>query len=134
MPEGQIHEDIKWLESQLEAKKKELAGTGLEEKEEREMVKDVLRESISGAPSLDGPPVLQNDTSAASDDDLKKTELTEKEHAKVIEKLIEIAFAKSLAVAIKAARSLKNAHLLDEFHDTLADQYYEKLKAARKLR
>ena len=134
MLEGQIHEDIKWLESQLEAKKKELAGTGLEEKEEREMVKDVLRESTGEISSSDGPPVLQHDTSTASDDDLKKTELTEKEHAKVIEKLIEIAFAKSLAVAIKAARSLKNAHLLDKFHDTLADQYYEKLKAARKLK
>ena len=134
MAEGQIHQDIKWLEAQLEAKKKELSDQGVQ-KPERELVKEVLKDSSAGEnPPAGLPPVLPQST-GLDDAKLKKTdEAVEKEHEPIVKDLVALAFSKNLASALRAARSLKNPHMLDEFHDTLADQYYEKLKAARKLK
>ena len=130
MAQEGIHEDIKWLEGQLELKKRELAGQGMEAKEEREVVKDIIKE----APQAPTPPPAP--TPSLSDDDAKKKagELEEKKHHEIINELVNIALAKNLASALKVAESFKNPHILDEFHDTLADQYYQKLQDARKLK
>jgi len=61
-------------------------------------------------------------------------DLKEKEHGDIIQNLVQIAFSKNLLSALKVAESLNNPHILDEFHDTLADQYYQKLLDARKLK
>ncbi|OGF68775.1 hypothetical protein A3H65_03055 [Candidatus Giovannonibacteria bacterium RIFCSPLOWO2_02_FULL_45_14] len=130
MAQEGIHEDIKWLEGQLEAKKRELAGGGMEAKEEREVVKDIIKE----APQAPTPPPAP--TPSLSDDDAKKKagELEEKKHHEIINELVNIALAKNLASALKVAESFKNPHIIDEFHDTLADRYYQKLQDARKLK
>src|SRR3989338_5365229 len=122
MAQEGIHEDIKWLEGQLEAKKRELAGGGMEAKEEREVVKDIIKE----APQAPTPPPAP--TPSLSDDDAKK------KHHEIINELVNIALAKNLASALKVAESFKNPHIIDEFHDTLADRYYQKLQDARKLK
>lgn len=128
MAQEQINQDIKWLEGQLEAKKRELAGA--ETKEEREIIKDVIKE----APQAPIPPPASK--ASLSDDDAKKkaAELEEKKHHEIIDELVNIAFAKNLASALKVAESFKNPHIIDEFHDTLADHYYQKLQDARKLK
>jgi hypothetical protein len=41
--------------------------------------------------------------------------------------LISLVFEKGLKEAISVARHLQNPAILDEFHDTLVDQFYEKL-------
>lgn len=130
MAQEGIHEDIKWLEGELERKKRELAVGGIEAKEEREVVKDIIKE----APRAPMPPPATQ--ASLSDDDAKKKagELEEKKHHEIIEGLVNIAFAKNLASALKVAESFKNPHILDEFHDTLADHYYQKLQDARKLK
>lgn len=133
MAEGQqnIHEDIRWLEGQLEAKKKELSENSGEQKGEREVVREVLRDTQSEEPLL--PPATSQ---TISDDDAKAKagELEEKKHHEVIEELVKIAFSKDLASALKVAESFKNPHIVDEFHDILADEYYQKLIDARKLK
>ncbi|MDO8569883.1 MAG: hypothetical protein Q7R89_03900 [bacterium] len=130
MAQEQINEDIKWLEERLEQKKRELAGGGLEAKEEREVLKDIIKEASQTSTPLSTTQV------SLSDDDVKKKagELEEKKHHEIIDEFINIAFSKNLASALKVAESFKNPHLLDEFHDTLADQYYQKLLDARKLK
>ncbi|OGF67099.1 hypothetical protein A3I27_03950 [Candidatus Giovannonibacteria bacterium RIFCSPLOWO2_02_FULL_43_11b] len=130
MAQEAIHEDIKWLEGQLEAKKRELEGAGAETKEELEIIKDVIKE----APQAPTPPPASH--ASLSDDDTKKKagELEEKKHHEIIDELVAIAFSKNLASALKVAESFKNPHIIDEFHDTLADQYYQKLQDARKLK
>ena len=45
-----------------------------------------------------------------------------------------MAFSKGMTQAMKAANALKNPHILDDFHDKLADKYYEKLLEARKIK
>ncbi|MEK7162565.1 MAG: hypothetical protein AAB730_01780 [Patescibacteria group bacterium] len=130
MPQEQIHEEIKWLESQLEAKKKEL-GERVGGQEEREMVKEVLRE----APEPPSSPASTSQAGLSDEEASRKAdELKEKEHSHIIEELVKIAFSKNLLSALKVANSLRNPHLLDEFHDTLADHYYQKLLEARKLK
>ncbi len=130
MAQEQINEDIKWLERQLEAKKRELAGGGPETKEEREIVKEVIKETAVGELNASVP------AAKLSNDDAKKSalDLKEKEHGDIIQNLVQIAFSKNLLSALKVAESLNNPHILDEFHDTLADQYYQKLLDARKLK
>ena len=130
MVQEQIHEDIKWLESQLESKKKELAEGSIEQGQEREIVKEVIKETTTEKPSMSAP------VSKLSEDGANKSALEkkEKEHGEVIQNLVEIAFSKNLLSALKVAESLNNPHILDEFHDILADEYYQKLLDARKLK
>lgn len=128
MPQESIHEEIKWLEERLEAKKKELGVVG-EGKHEKELVRDVIKETAVSPSPIGGPTVISDDAAQKAAYDLK-----EKEHEHIIEELVALAMAKGLASAIKVANSLRNPHLLDEFHDTLADKYYEKLLEARKLK
>jgi len=57
----------------------------------------------------------------------------EKQHAPEIEALIQIAFEKGIAEAIKAAKAKNDPHLLDDFHDALIDEFHEKLVEAGKI-
>ena len=41
--------------------------------------------------------------------------------------LISLVFEKGLKEAISVAKALNNPAILDEFHDTLVDRYYEQL-------
>lgn len=137
MPQETIHEEIKWLEEQLEAKKRTLAEkepalAEAADHKEREMVRDIIKEAAAVPSSNLLPPTFSN----LSDDDAqaKAYALKEKEHQHVIEELIATAFAKGIASAIRVAHALRNPHILDEFHDTLADRYYEKLLETRKIK
>ena len=130
MAQEAIHEEIKWLERELEARKKELETRG-ETKPEKEVFHDVLKEAISSPtppPAGGSAPISDYDAQQAA------YQLKEKEHAHIIEKLIGLALAKGLNSAVKIASSMKNPHILDEFHDALADKYYEKLLESRKLK
>lgn len=129
MPEPGLHEEIKSLEERLEAKKKELAGSGKEVRE-KELFREIIKEA-----SAPKPPVLPSGGALSDDDARQKAyELQEKEHAELIGGLIELALSKGIISAMKVAEALKNPHILDEFHDTLADKYYEKLLEARKIK
>lgn len=48
--------------------------------------------------------------------------------------LVNIAFEKGISRAIKVARNLNNAFILDEFHDTLVDRLYNELKSRKKIK
>lgn len=58
----------------------------------------------------------------------------EKQHQAEIEALIQIAFDKGIAAAIKAAKTKNDPHILDDFHDALIDRFYQKLVEAGKLK
>ena len=132
MAQESLEQEISWLQEQLESKKRELKEHGGEQKEEREMIKEIIREAPLAAPlpppPAGGHPPLSDDAAQKAADELK-----EKSHEEAIESLARVAFAKNLLAALKIARSLKNPHFLDEFHDALADRYYDKLIEARKI-
>ena len=60
---------------------------------------------------------------------LKKLEELEKQ----VRELVAIALQRSIQHAVKAAER-ETPYLLDELHDHLVDDYYEKLVALRKIK
>lgn len=129
--------EIKELERRLEQKKRELAEKEIAPPAEKEIFREVLREHIEEKKSAPpGQPVfspLKKSQTAADfkkkqEDDLKKEEREEQ-----IKSLIEVALTKTIAEAVKVAESA-GPYLLDELHDRLVDDYYDKLLALRKLK
>lgn len=129
--------EIKELERKLEQKKRELSEKETAPPAEKEIFREVLREHIEEKKSVpQGQPVFspsgRNQTAAdlkkKQDDDLQKEEREEQ-----IKGLIEVALTKTIAEAVKAAEGA-SPYLLDELHDRLVDDYYDKLLALRKLK
>lgn len=133
-------EEIRELERRLEEKKRLLTESGKEIPHEKEVFREVLKEHIESVkPSAkDGEfgitpvagvaPGLPTDLQSRADD-LKKKEERE-EH---VRELIEIAMTHSIESAVKVAQEA-TPYLLDELHDHLVDDFYEKLVALRKIK
>ena len=126
-------EEIKELERRLEEKKRALTESGAELPHEKEVFRDVLKEHISDVRSVGGevvvsatPPV----STSQKDDDVKKMKEDLKEDVRV---LVEIAMTKSIGEAIRVAQRAGSPYLLDELHDHLVDDYYDKLVSLRKI-
>jgi len=130
MVQESLNDEIKWLEQKLEAKRQEL-GSVVENKPEKEVLKDVIKETVAMLP----PPAVPAVNTPATDADMNEMYLKEeKEHSEFVEDLVRDALTHGIAHAVKMAGALKNPHILDDFHDALADKYYEKLLEARKLK
>ena len=136
--------EIADLEVQLAKKKQALEATrapGVPEAHEKELLGDMLKERIHGIEkmALGTPqPAVSSQTgqsdvsqSVASAPTPQTRELQEKAHAQQVEVLVEVALAKGIPEAVELARQLNNPHILDDFHDALVDEYYEKLVARR---
>ena len=142
MPEKEsvktLEEEIAALEEKLTARKRQEAlGSNETAREEKEVFRDVLQEHVERArehveretPSAPSPfPPLQPAAGKNKTDDLK-----EQGHREQVEALVEIALTKGILEAVAVARHLGNPHLLDDFHDMLVDEYYEKLLQAREI-
>ena len=124
-------EEIRELERKLEAKKQELAGQGAPEKE---VLREVIREKIQSVrPAVPVSPVrgayVPTQTPTVKADLQKKKEEREAD----IRALLEIAMTRGISNAVSYAEK-ESPYLLDELHDHLVDDYYEKLIALRKLK
>ncbi len=132
-------EEILELERKLEEKKRELAESGAASAEEKEVFREVLREHVeearpqapAEAPSVSAPSVTHvlADDLKKKVDEVKKKELREEQ----VRELIEFALTRTIQDAVKVAERA-TPWLLDELHDHLADDYYEKLVQLRKLK
>lgn len=129
MAQEVIEDQIKMLEAQLEAKRRKLSNQR-ETKEGHEVIREVFKEIAQNPPALPIPSVALPST---TDDTAAVTALQEKEHEAIIEELVSFALSKDLFAALKRANSLKNPHLIDEFHDKLA-RHYDTLLQARKVK
>lgn len=122
-------EEIRALEQKLEAKKKELAEKGVELPHEKEMFRQVLREHVE---EIKAPPpvypVSQSDDSAPNTNDKQRGE----ERDEVVRRLIELALTSTIEKAVRRAEA-EIPYILDELHDHLIDDYYDKLVALRKI-
>lgn len=124
-----LQAEIKQLQERLEAKKRELGAAA--RIEEREIFREVFRErfdELAKAIQSAGPvPAAPPPRTVFRDDgvtDLKKEEK--------IEHLIYVAFEKGPGAALGEARALGD-FWVDELHDRLADEYYEKLLEFRRV-
>lgn len=136
-------EEIRELERKLEEKKQELLRTSGEAAlphTEKQLLKEVLREHIEeekkGAGPAEGfsgnaPAVthVPTDDPKKQADDVRKKENREEQ----MRHLVEIAMTKSIRDAVKIAQA-STPYLLDELHDHLVDDYYDKLIALKKIK
>lgn len=132
MAEGQTTEvfnkEIAELEAKLAAKKQELANSGVESTE-KAVFKQVVREHI--APSEQ--PSVQISTTASPATSATTTRKPTAKEEQQVNLFIAHAFTKGIASAIAEAKQTGDAYFIDLLHDRLADEYYQKLVAARKV-
>jgi DNA-binding transcriptional MerR regulator len=96
---------------------------GLSPEKQKEILKDVVSEKIQAI-----QPSRVNQQAAQ-----KIQELQEQPKERQIQILTEMAFEKGIVYAVEIAKNLDNPYLLDEFHDVLVDQLYNKLVEEGKL-
>jgi hypothetical protein len=141
MAEGQKQfspeEEIRELERKLAEKKRELAEGGAPEKEEKEVFREVLKSHIEASKPAEAPAPAVSAPSVGhilTDDMAKKTDNVAQKNAREeqIRALIEIALTRTIQDAVKVAQK-STPYLVDELHDHLVDDYYQKLVDSRKL-
>ncbi len=149
MPESEksfdLDAEIADLEAQLAEKKRALEASRTPttpEVQEKDLLGSLLKERIQGieklVPEIAGPTLSPQQTDQPVVSQVgplsvtpQTRELQEKAHEQQIEVLVGVAMAKGIPQAVELARQLNNPHILDDFHDALLDEYYEKLVAAR---
>lgn len=140
-----LEEEIRALEEKLAVRKAE-EETGREAhvpaREEKDIFRDVLKEHVESAKESSERRSVESSISSgsvspphdyAAQAKAKADNLREKEHREQVEALVEIALTKGVLEAAQVARHLGNPHLLDDFHDMLIDEYYEKLLLSRQI-
>lgn len=125
-----IHErEIKELEQLLEEKKKEFFERG-EEKEHKEIFKEVFQEKYRQIAGTPAPTPTGGGTAFVTP---AKPPSVSKEKETALQSLIQGAFSDGLVSAVNQAK-LQSPWLLDELHDRLSDEYYEKLVQAGQIK
>jgi hypothetical protein len=128
-----LEKEIRDLEQKLAERKQALErGGGAAVTTEKEVFRDVLKEHISEArtPMAGGSSssLLTDQQKAKAASLARKTEREEQ-----LRELVEYALAHSALNAVRVAQEA-TPYLLDELHDRLADDYYDKLVALRKVK
>lgn len=132
-------EEIQHLERQLEEKKRALAERGTSVPSEKELFREVLREHMEAvrpsppssppAPVTHLPPVSPSDDAARR----KQTFTDDKEKEEKVRALVEKAMMGTVEEAVKSAER-DSPYMLDELHDRLVDDFYDKLIQLRKVK
>lgn len=124
-PLSPVHQEILELERQLAEKKAALERPEIQESapvQEQEKTFTQVQTQIQAAPAAASsalPPEVES---------LKRIEKNQQ-----LKGLIDLAFQKGVVYATEVARGLDNPYLVDEFHDTLIDEFRKKLVDSGKL-
>lgn len=92
----------------------------------KKILEEAVRERIQNAQSI---PLSQQQVVAQSAQQIKAQ--PKERH---IELLTQMAFDKGVVEAVEVAKKMDNPYLLDEFHDALVDELYNKLIEQGKLK
>jgi len=92
---------------------------------QKEILKDAVYEKVKNATFAPGQQQAVQQQAQKLKDEPKERQ---------VELLIQMAFDKGVVEAVEIAKNLNNPHLLDEFHDTLVDNLYNKLVEQGKLK
>ena len=122
-PEEEIRE-LEWL---LAEKRKTMEEKGIE-KEPKEVFREVFKEYVGAK-----KPAVQLPAAVSDEQKRQADELKQKERHEQLEHLIGISFEKGLLDAVTLAENM-TPWLLDELHDRLVDEYYQKLVQSQKLK
>jgi len=122
-----INKEILELEKKLAEKKQELIERKEGEKTEKDIIREIVKEKIQQT-AISSP-------SATPQQVAKKTkEIGSEPKERQVQLLVNLAFEKGIVQAVEVAKGLNNPYLLDELHDVLVDEYYNKLVEQGKLK
>ena len=123
---------VEELYKQFEKKRAEaLKQPEFKEKElTSEKQREILRQAVSERIQKTQPVPSAQQQVAVQKVQQIKTESKERQ----IQLLTDLAFEKGIPHAIEVAKRLENPYLLDEFHDALVDELYNKLIEEGKLK
>ena len=130
MPEFNVsspEKEIKELEKLIQ-KKREALKERRETKEDREIFKDAFRERYGDKFQISKETVI-SETSPNQPIPIDES-LRQEQRERRVNNLIQIAFQEGIEKAVKEARK-SSPWLLDELHDRLIDEYYQKLVQAQ---
>ena len=104
-----------------ELESRTMVGEGIinETEQKQEVRREIKRylEEAQQTPSFSAPIVTRDEVS----------EIRKMEPNQQIGALVSLAFEKDLKTAVQVAKDTDNPAILDEFHDTLVDHYYQAL-------
>jgi len=113
-----IEDEILELEKRIEQKRGELEKI-------KKIEGDV--EKIGANSQASSSVATPSDEEMDEEDKSSLREIKNLPRQKQLEVLLEVALKKGVNSSIKIARSLNNAYVLDEFHDSLVDRLYNEL-------
>lgn len=121
-------QEIKALEQRLEEKKRALAeqGTGGAARTEKEIFREVVRERMQAILPQTAPPISHVPLASPP------ATGTAPAHDDAVQGLVAQALSGNIADAVEKAYR-ESPYLMDALHDRLADEYYDKLLALRKI-
>jgi len=111
--------EVKELKTRIEKMEAKIAKEKVPEKKEA-IIKEEIRaylQELQKTPSFALPSSARDETE----------EIKEFSRGEQVGTLISLVFEKGLKEAVSVARALNNPAILDEFHDTLIDLYYNML-------
>lgn len=125
------HAEVEKLRAEIADMRKQLAEKKAEIKpEERqpEVFSESAREGAKNAEQAEAVSIGQA-LSAGAVSQPSQTLIADEQ----VKTLCELAFQKGVEAALKAAQELNNPYILDEFHDALVDQLYDRLISEKKI-
>lgn len=118
IPPVNPEQDFKELEQRLGALETKMEKEKPQEKEK--IVRQEIKNYIQNVQNV-------SNTATPSSKRDSPSEISKFQPSSQIGALISLVFEKGLREAVKVAKELDNPAILDEFHDTLVDHYYEEL-------
>lgn len=130
MPANPVEQEILDLERQLLEKRAALGQNAEIAEKKLETVIGAEQTGLAAvAPAINAAPIAPEPAQVQSDiQQLKGVEKNQQ-----IKALVDLAFQKGVAHATEVVRNLDSPYLIDEFHDTLIDEFRNKLVEAGKL-
>ena len=122
-----INKEILELEKKLAEKKQELTERKEGEKTEKDIIREIVKEKIQQT-AISSPSAIPQQIAK------KAKEIESEPKERQIQLLVNLAFEKGIVQAVEVAKGLNNPYLLDELHDVLVDEYYNKLVEQGKLK
>jgi hypothetical protein len=120
------HAEVEKLRAEIADMRKQLAEKKVEIKPE--FFVESAQEGAKSAEQTEAASIGQPITAGAASQS-PQTLITDEQ----VKTLCDLAFQKGVEAALKAAQELNNPYVLDEFHDALVDQLYDRLISEKKI-
>jgi hypothetical protein len=118
------------IEKPIEEKKEAAVEKGTEEKSDKEKPVAEVSQPVEGGNVEKVKPTVAPPSAQARK---KAKQLQDLDRPNQIKALSDLAFEKGLNFAVEVAKALDSAYVLDELHDALVDELYQKLLEQGKL-